>query len=181
MRHGGSPKGQKKLEVGSPELTFNRMEVVNEAREEPEEWLLLEVDTLLFMHIGDDEDKDRQNLRQVMDLGMVVVNATRIPVVLDDECDQAGQSIQRLETRAAVGILQVCVDTRLRADSEKERRHFFRLEDSLFRHLGDERNEVLLWRSGALENEDPLVEAPYEFLSHLSVLFDVGHPDRRVH
>ena len=44
-----SPDGDKQLEVNRTKMTFNTVEIIDEAREEPEERLLLEVGALFFM------------------------------------------------------------------------------------------------------------------------------------
>ena len=73
------------------------MQVIEEAGEEAEERLLLEVRALFFVHVGKHDHEDGQDLRQVVDLRLVVVDAGRIAVILDDVHDQARHGIQRLE------------------------------------------------------------------------------------
>lgn len=64
------------------------MQIIDQAREEAEEGLLLERGSLFLVHVSKHQDKDRKNLGQVMNLRLVVVDAGCIPVVLDDVDDE---------------------------------------------------------------------------------------------
>lgn len=104
------------------------MEVIEQAGEEAEERLLLE-QGLLFMHVGKDQNEDGQNLRQVVDLCLVVVNSGSVAVVLDDVHNQPGHGVQGLEGESElsrIDVLDVAVDARLGAHAEEERGDIFR-------------------------------------------------------
>ena len=60
------------------------MQIIDKAGEEPEERFLLEHNPLVLVHVGQHEDKDRQDLSKVMHFCLVVVDPRSIPVVLDD-------------------------------------------------------------------------------------------------
>ena len=76
-------------------MRLDRGEVAKEAREEPEERLLLEVGPELLVRVGENEDDDRKDLGHVVDLGLVVVGARRVGVVLDHEDDELGEGVDR--------------------------------------------------------------------------------------
>ena len=65
------------------------MQVADETGEESEEWLLLKENTLLFVHIRENENENRQNFREVMNFRLVVVNPRSVAVILDDIDDQS--------------------------------------------------------------------------------------------
>jgi hypothetical protein len=102
------------MEIRSAELRFNRMEIVDEAGEKSEERLLLESRPLLLMQVGKNENKDGQNLRQIVHLGLIVVVTRGISVILDDVDDQPRHGIQCLErivVIASINVSDVAVDT----------------------------------------------------------------------
>lgn len=65
------------------------MQVTDETGEESEEWFLLKENTLLFVHIRENENENRQNFREVMNFRLVVVNPRSVAVILDDIDDQS--------------------------------------------------------------------------------------------
>jgi len=86
------PDANKKVEVSRPKAGLDRVEIIDQAGEESEEWLLLELRPLFLMKVGQNKHKDGQNLRQVMDLHLLVVTRS-ITMILDHEDDQSGHSV----------------------------------------------------------------------------------------
>lgn len=128
-------------------MCFDRVQIVNQAGEKPEEWLLLESRSLLLMHIGENQNEDREDLRQVVDLGLVIVNTGSISMILDDVNNQPGHRIQGLERVVEVAVgnaLDVAIHARFGANTEEERGHVFHLQDALLGQLSDEGDEVFL-------------------------------------
>lgn len=175
------PDSQQELEVRGAEAALDRVEIVQQAGEEPEERLLLEGGALLFMHVRKDEHEDGQDLRQVVDLRLVVVDPRRVAVVLDDVHDQARHGVEGLEGEAklsCVDVLDVAVDARLCTDTEEERRGVLGLQDALPSELRDVRHERLLWRVRPLVDADPLLEPNEQLLAQaLRLRLDGGLPD----
>ena len=60
------------------------MQIIDEPGEGSEETFLSECNPLVLVHVGQHEDKDRQDLGEVMRSCLVIVDARSIPVVLDD-------------------------------------------------------------------------------------------------
>ena len=146
------------------------MQVIEQAGEEAEEGLLLELGALFLMHVRQNENDDGKDLREVVNLSLFIVDARRITVVLDDEDDQTGHSIQCLERISELSgfdALEVAVHGGLRADPEEERRYIFNFQDSLLRQGINEGNEGLLRRMRPLEDVDPLLEPNEQLLSKL--------------
>jgi len=52
------PDRKEQLEVCRAEARLNRMQIVDQAGEKPEEWFLLECLALLLVHIGKHKDED---------------------------------------------------------------------------------------------------------------------------
>ena len=155
------------MEIGTAELSLDSMQITEEAREEPEERLLLEVRALFFVHVGEHQNDDGQNLCQIVNLRLVVVHARCIAVILDDVHDQTRHGIQGLESEtelSSIDMLDVAVDTRLCADPEEERGHVLRLEYALARELRNVRHERLLRRVRPLIDADPLLEPDKKLL-----------------
>ena len=156
-------------------MRLDRGEVAEEAREEPEERLLLEVGPELLVRVGEDEDDDRKDLGHVVYLGLVVVGARRVGVVLDHEDDELGEGVDGLEDAGRGGssgglVLDVAVDADLGAHAEEERRDLLPLEDALVLQLDDEIDERLLDRERLLVQSDPLGEAERQLLAHAGVV-----------
>ena len=81
------------MEVGSPEVSFYRMQVAEKAGEESEEWFLLESFTLFFVHIGYDKNNNGQDLGKIMNLRVKIISTTSIAMILDNVDDEARNSI----------------------------------------------------------------------------------------
>ena len=64
------------------------VQVRNETGEESEEWLLLEENTLFFVHVRENEDENRQNFGEIMNFRLVVVDSRSVTMILDDIDDQ---------------------------------------------------------------------------------------------
>lgn len=175
------PDGGQQLEVGRSKACFHCVQVVDKTGEEPKEWLLLEHDPLIFMHVGQHEDEDRQDFSEVVHLGLVIVDTRSIPVVLDDVDDQARHRIQSLESiikLSSCDALEVAVDAGIGADAEEERGDVLDLQDTLLSKLGDVRYKSLLWGVRTLEDSDPLLEPREKLLPELlSLRFDRRLPD----
>ena len=142
-------------------MRLNRVKIINEAGEEPEEGLLLERRALFLVKIGKNEHEDRKNFGQIVNFGLIVVDARSIAVILDDVHDEPGHRIKSLESVFEISscyTLNVAVDARLRAHSEEERRHVFDLENTLLGQLSDEGNKVLLEGVRALIDINPLLK-----------------------
>lgn len=146
------------------------MEVIDETREEPEKRFLLECGTLFFVQVGQNEDKDGQYLRQVVNLGLVIVDSRSVAMVLDNVHNEPRHSVQSLEGVGKVvggDALDVAVDAGLRTDSEEEGRRILDFQNALLRQLCDEGHKAFLGGVGALEDIDPLLEPNEKLLAHL--------------
>lgn len=168
-----TPQRQEQLEVRWTKLNLYRTEIIDKAGEEPEERLLLKRERLVLVVARQHQHEDRQDLREVVHLRLVVVHTRRVSVILDDVRDQPGHRVQRLECvlgLADLNELDVAGDAGFGTDAEEERGEVFDLEDALLRELGDERNEALLGVVGALEDTDPLLEPAKELLTEVLVL-----------
>lgn len=65
------------------------VQVTDETGEESEEWLLLEEYALLFVHVRENENENRQNFGEVMNFRLVVVNSRSVAMILDDVDNQS--------------------------------------------------------------------------------------------
>lgn len=103
-----------------------------------------------------------------MDLRLIVIHTGSVSVIFDDVNDQPRHRVQGLKGVVIVANgyrLDVAVNAGFGADAEKERRHVFDFENSLFRQLCDKRHKILFGGVRSLEDVNPLLE-PYEkFLS----------------
>lgn len=89
LDHVCAPDGGQQLEIRGSQVHFHRVQVIDKTGEEPEEWLLLEHRPLVFVHIGQDEDEDRQDFSEVVYFCLIIVNTRSVPMVLDDVDYQA--------------------------------------------------------------------------------------------
>ena len=79
----------KQMEVYTSKLRLETVQVAEKAREEPEEWLLLESSTLLFVLVRNDQHDNGEDLREVMNLRLEIIRTGCISVILDDVHDEA--------------------------------------------------------------------------------------------
>ena len=107
----------KQLEVGRSQATLDQVKVVEQDWEEAEERLLLEVQALLFVHVGKHEHDGGENLREIVDLSLIAVDAGCIPVARHDVHDQPRHSVHCLERKAklaCVNVLNMATEGQLR-------------------------------------------------------------------
>lgn len=152
-------------------MKLDRCEVAQQAREESEEGLLLEVRAEFFMRVGENEDDNREHLRHVVDLGLVIVGSGGIGVVLDHERDELRKGVDGLEDTGGGCstsrlVLDVAVDTDFGANAEEERRYLLSVEDALLLELDNKVDERLLDVVRLLVESDPFGEAERELLAH---------------
>ena len=69
------------------------MKVIQEAGEEPEKGLRLELGSLLFVGVGEDEDEDGENLGEVVHLCLFIIDTGSIAVILDDIDDEPRECV----------------------------------------------------------------------------------------
>jgi hypothetical protein len=146
------------------------MKVVKEAGEESEEGLGLELWTLLFVGVGENEDEDGENLGEVVHLRLLVVDTSSIAVVLDDIDDEPRECVQGLEREVELSkghTLEVGRDTSFGANPEEERRYILRFENAVLREIGDKGDEAFLGSCSPLEHSDPVLEPHVQLLPHL--------------
>ena len=99
------------------------------------------------MHVGQNQNEDRQDFSEVMYFCLVIVDTRSVTVVLNDVDDQARHRIQGLESKVELSrsdTLEVAIDTGFGADAEEERRNVFDLQNTLLGELGDIGNKGLL-------------------------------------
>lgn len=109
-------------------MALDTVKIIDQAREKAEERLLLEVGALLFVRAGKNKDEDGQNLRQVMNFGLVIVDTRSISVILDDVNNEPRHCIQWLECVIEISCsyaFDVAVDAGLCAYPEEERGNIF--------------------------------------------------------
>lgn len=155
------PYSNEQLEVCCTKICFDVVQVIDQTGEEAEERLLLELWTLLFMHICKDQYENRENFGEVVDLGLIVVDTGSVSVVfdyVDDESRDGIQSLEGLLELTGSDAFKVAGDTPFGTDTEEQRRHILHFQNPMFRELCDEWNESLLRRSRLLEYVDPLLE-----------------------
>ena len=87
------PDCNQQLEVRRPEMCLDCMQVIDEAREEPEEGLLLERRSLLLVEIGQNEYENRENFGQVVNLRLIVIDPRSIAMILYNVHDEPGHRI----------------------------------------------------------------------------------------
>jgi hypothetical protein len=112
------------------------MQVIDQTGEKPEERLLLEGGTLCFVKTRQDQDKDREDLPQVMDLFLIIVDSRSIAVIFDDVYDKTRQSVHCLEGVFVISdshAFDAVVDAGFGANPEEERGDIFYFKNSLFR------------------------------------------------
>lgn len=108
------PDAEKQLEVRSAQVYLHGVQIVDEAREKSEERFLLEANSLFLVEIGNDEDENWKDFRQVMGFGLVNIATRRIAMILDHVHDEAGHGIQCLKRIIILPCshgLQVASDT----------------------------------------------------------------------
>ena len=116
--------------VSSLETAFERLEVREQAREEPEEWLLLEHLTKLFVLVRENQGNYGEYFLEHMRFGCVVGLFT---IVLDHEDKETRKSINvqvRVDGRTTLDNVDVAIDANFDADSEKHRACIVVLENS---------------------------------------------------
>ena len=173
------PQGEEEVEVCGAERGCHGMQVREEGGEESEERLRLEFMPLLLMGISKNEDEDGEDLREIVDLGLVVVHPRGITVILDDVHDEPGEGVECLEgivQFACRDALDVGCHAGLGADTEEERGYVLCFQDSVLRQVGNERNEVLLGGGSPLEHSDPVLEPHVQLLAQLLGLRFEGSP-----
>jgi hypothetical protein len=112
------------------EAAFERLEVREQAREEPEEWLLLEHLTKLLVLVRENQGDDGEDLLEDMRFSCIVGLFT---VVLDHEDKETRKGIDvqvRVDGRAALDNVDVAIDANFDADPEKHRARIVVLEKS---------------------------------------------------
>lgn len=163
---GHAPQGNENLEVRRPEVGFHGVQVVEEAREEAEEGLLLKLGTLLLMRMGEHKDDDGQDLGQILDLNMVLSSRSHcVTVVFDEQRDESRERVDGLEDVVRVSrrcLLPVALHARLGTNSE-ERKLLVAVQYALLLQLLDEGDEGLLRRCRPLEDLHPFEEPRCEF------------------
>jgi len=99
------------------------VQVTDKTGEKSEEWLLLEQNTLFLVHVRQDENEYRQNLREVMDLRLIVVDSRSVAMILDDIDNQSRHRVKNLESVFELPVchaFDVAVHTCLRTHTEEE-------------------------------------------------------------
>lgn len=69
-------------------MAFDTVQIVDQAREEAEERLLRECG-LILMLAGENQDKYREDLLEIMYFGLIIVNTRSIAVILDYVDDES--------------------------------------------------------------------------------------------
>ena len=123
------------------------MQVVDQAGEKSKERLLLEGGTLFFVKARQDQDEDREDLCQVMDLCLIIVHSRSVAVIFDDVYNETRQSVHCLEGMFVISdshAFDTAADAGFGANPEEERGDIFYFEDSLLRKLSYEGHKILL-------------------------------------
>jgi len=151
------------------------MEIVEDAREEPEERPLIEIVAELLVGLNEDEDDDGEDLVEVSNLGLVGLGSVGISVVLEEEDEKLGERVERDES--ADGIVRfglgVSFDGGLGADSEEEEGNLLSLEDPLSLEVGDDGDEGLFRRGRHLVHPHPLEEVVGKSFSESDLRLDL--------
>lgn len=145
-------------------MSLETIDVIQQAREEPEEWLLLRELDRRLMGLGKNQDDDRQNFGEIMDLGWQIRS---ISIVLDHEHYQTRQCIDGLIGGAIItrgSVLGPLLDACFGAYAEEERGNIFSLEDAFISELHDIISKRLFGRWRTLEDSDPIIKMDRETL-----------------
>ena len=154
-------------------MTFNAVQVINQTREKAEKRLLRECG-LSFMLARQDEDKNRKDLLEIMNLCLIIVDSRSIAMILDDVDDEPGHGIYRLERVVILASFDTFVEliyASFCANAEEKGRSVFGLQDPLLCELCDEGDKTFFWRSRSLEDVDPLLETNEQSFMHAVVWF----------
>lgn len=167
------PNCKQQIKVHRSQVGLDRVQIIEQAGEEPEEGLLLEVGSLFFVHVCEYKHDDSQDLRHVVNFRLVVIDSRRVAVILDDVDNEARHCIQSLEGVSKLArsrVLIVRVHARFGTYPEEKRRYIFNLQNTLLGQCIDERHERLLRRVRALVDADPLLEPHEQLLSKLGIV-----------
>jgi len=75
------------------------------------------------VHISEDQDDDRQNLREVMNFSLVVIDTTCVSVILDDVNNEPRHGIKSLKGIVKLpgsDAFHVAVNASLKTNAEEE-------------------------------------------------------------
>ena len=101
-------------------MRLKAIDIAQQAREEPEKWLLLRELDRGFVGLSEDQNHDGEDFGKIVNLGRHV---GRIAIVLDHEHNQSRERVDGLEGSSIVsgsGVLGPLLDTGLSADAEEE-------------------------------------------------------------